>query len=282
MSSVQLVAFIVICFVIHSAYAVYPYDPVYYNLIDSTPMCFPMGLCAEYGEWGKSIDSVHPSNEERAIHLLRNAARLFPNEYKLSKYGMNQWGYSGSNTWQWNTNNFCGISTPYPAYWYSMGTQASRFHQWDKLTCAHSISHDTCTDPNRCARFGDSCSFGSRSQTFIPLGGIWGKAEGVWNMNNGYADGHCSAVFDPDYKYFGIGFWPSMSSATALYIKNGPPRDYPIYMASHFDETAKIPASHHHVDGKHLTFVMGWYGDADTINKQSDKAYVLYKDTLTA
>eukprot|EP01083_Nonionella_stella_P210326 761545_1 len=181
--------------------AVYPYDPIYYNLIDPTPNCYPMGLCHEYGEWGKSLYSVHPSNEERAIHLLRNAARLFPNDYKLSKYGINQWGYSGSNTWQWNANGFCGNATSYPAYWYSMGNQASRFHQFDKFTCNHSISHDTCSDPDRCTRFG-ACTFSARSKAFIPLGGIWGKAEGIWNMNNGYTDGHCSAVFDPDYKYF--------------------------------------------------------------------------------
>lgn len=112
-------------------------------------------------------------------------------------------------------------------------------------------------------------------------GGIWGKAEGIYNMNNAYDSGHCSAIFDPDYKYFGIGYWPSMSSSTTLYIKNGPPRDYPIFMASHFDETSKISSDHYNDDGKHLTFLMGWYGDADTINKKADKVYLLYDGTMT-
>eukprot|EP01083_Nonionella_stella_P059648 156041_1 len=71
-----------------------------------------------------------------------------------------------------------------------------------------------------------------------------------------------------------------MSSATALYIKNGPPRDYPIYMASHFDETSKIPTAYYNTNGKHLTLLMGWYGDADTVGKQSDKAYVLYQGRM--
>ena len=111
-------------------------------------------------------------------------------------------------------------------------------------------------------------------------GGIWGKSEGIYNMNNAYSSGHCSAIFDPDYKYFGIGYWPSMSSSTTLYIKNGPPRDYPIYMASHFDETTKISSEFYDTDNKHLTFIMGWYGDADTINKKADKAYLLYDGNM--
>ena len=96
-----------------------------------------------------------------------------------------------------------------------------RFHAWDKATCSESIGHQTCSTPNRCRRFGSntSCSFSDRSRAFIPLGGIWGRAEGIFGMNNAFDGGHCSAVFDPDYKYFGIGYWPSMSSATYLYIK---------------------------------------------------------------
>eukprot|EP01084_Bolivina_argentea_P056007 102561_1 len=208
-------------FVIHTTTSTYPFDPPYYNIIDPTPNCYPMGLCIEYGEWGKSINSIHPSSEERTIHLILNMARLFPTEYKSSKYGIRQFGYTGSDQWEWNTNNFCAIKTSYPTYWYSMGTQASRFHQYDKLTCTHSIGHDTCTDPDRCTRFG-GCLFSSRARSFIPIGGIWAKTEAVWDYNNGYVDSDCSAVFDPDYKYFGIGYFPNMTSSTILFIKNGP------------------------------------------------------------
>ena len=204
--------------------AAYPFHPRFYNLIDVTPNCFAMGLCAEYGEWGKSIASVHPSSEERALLVLRNIARLFPSEYRASKYGAYEWGYKGSATWEWDSNGFCALAAASPVYSYSMGVQASRFHAWDKFTCDDAIGHETCASPNRCDRFG-GCSFSERSRTFIPLGGIWAKAEGVHGMNNGFDGGHCSAIFDPNYKFFGIGYWPSMSSATYLYIKNGPPRD---------------------------------------------------------
>ena len=119
----------------------YPFDPIYYNLIDVTPNCFTMSLCTEYGKWGASIDSVHPSHEERILHLLRNIARLFPDDYKKSKYGVNEWGYKGSDDWNWHKNGYCGKATSYPTYWYSMGNQASRFHQWDKFTCEDSIGH---------------------------------------------------------------------------------------------------------------------------------------------
>ena len=50
------------------------------------------------------------------------------------------------------------------------------------------------------------------------IGGIWGKSEGIWGMNSGYNSGHCSAVFDPGFKYWGIGYWPGWSSVTMLYI----------------------------------------------------------------
>ena len=100
-------------------------------------------------------------------------------------------------------------------------------------------------------------------------------------MNSGYSDGHCSAIFDPNYKYFGIGYWPSMSTATIVYIKNGPPRDYPIYMASHFDEKNKIHSNYYNINNKHLTFLLGWYGLADTINKIAQNVYILYKNKIT-
>lgn len=278
----------------------YPYDPPYYNIIDPTPKCYTMDLCTEYGEWGSSIDSIHPSSEERTLHILRNMARLFPKEYKESKYGVRLWGYKG-DSWDWNDKKHCGKGTDYPTYWYSMGTQQSRFHAWDKFTCKKSIGHETCSDPDRCERF-PSCSFGHRAKAFIPIGtiyshciqckqfiknnilktgGIWAKAEGIYGMNSAFDGGHCSAIFDPDYKYFGIGYWPTMSSATTLYIKNGPPRDYPIYMASHLDETSRIPKDHYNENNQHLTFLMGWYGDADTINKKADNVYILYDGTMT-
>ena len=73
-----------------------------------------------------------------------------------------------------------------------------------------------------------------------------------------------------------------MASATIAYVKNGPPRDYPIYMASHFDERNKINSQFHNIDNKHLTFLLGWYGNADTIgNKLADSVYVLYQNKLT-
>ena len=149
--------------------SVYPYDPPFYNVIDATPKCYTMGLCPEYGEWGSSEYSVHPSSEERALHLLRNMARLFPTEYRDSKYGAREWGYKGSDDWKWDDRGYCGKAAEYPAYWYSMGNQAARWHQWDKFTCNIGIGHETCSNPNRCERFG-SCSFSDRSKSFIPLG----------------------------------------------------------------------------------------------------------------
>ena len=156
----------------HIVSSVYPYDPPFYNLIDVTPNCYTMDLCNEYGKWGDSIDSVHPSQEERTLHLLRNIARLFPTDYKTSKYGKYQWGYKGSTDWEWSSKGFCNKATSYPTYWYSMGNQASRFHQWDKFTCDDSIGHETCSNPDRCDRFS-SCEFGDRSKTFIPTGMLY-------------------------------------------------------------------------------------------------------------
>ena len=150
--------------------SIYPFDPIYYNLIDVTPNCYTMNLCLEYGEWGKSLNSIHPSSEERTIHIIRNIARLFPKEFIKSKYGINEWGYTGSNTWQYNKGGYCGNATSYPTYFYSMGNQLSRFHSWDKKTCNISIGHNTCNLPDRCQRFGGSCSWSDRSRTFIPLG----------------------------------------------------------------------------------------------------------------
>ena len=72
-----------------------------------------------------------------------------------------------------------------------------------------------------------------------------------------------------------------MYSATISYVKNGPPRDYPLYMGSHFDERNKIISEFYNVDNKHLTMLLGWYGNADTINKVADSVYVLYKNKLT-
>ena len=101
-------------------------------------------------------------------------------------------------------------------------------------------------------------------------------------MNNGFDGGHCSAVFAPDYKHFGVGYWPSMSSATYLYIKNGPPRDYPIFMGSHFDETAKISEEDYDGESLHLTFMVGWHGPfgGDTEPKQAKYVYVLYQGAI--
>ena len=63
------------------------------------------------------------------------------------------------------------------------------------------------------------------SNLYIYKGGIWAKAEGIWGQNNGFSSGHCSAIFDPGYKYFGIGYFSDLASVTTVYIKNGPPRD---------------------------------------------------------
>ena len=52
-------------------------------------------------------------------------------------------------------------------------------------------------------------------------------------------------------------------------------------MASHFDETSKISSTYYNLDNEHLTFLLGWYGNADTINKEADKVYVLYNNTIT-
>ena len=78
----KLYIFILLSFSFITIQCIYPFDPISFNLIDVTPNCYPMGLCTEYGEWGQSIHSVHPSSEERTLHLLRNVARLFPTEYR--------------------------------------------------------------------------------------------------------------------------------------------------------------------------------------------------------
>ena len=162
----MLIALIIIT-LISTSLSIPPYDPPYYNIIDVTPKCYTMGLCTEYGAWGKSIYSVHPSSEERTLHLLRNMVRLFPTQYRNSKYGVREWGYKGSDSWTYDTEGYCNQAAEYPTYWYSMGTQAARFHQWDKFTCDTFIGHESCSNPDRCTRFG-SCSFSDRSRTFVP------------------------------------------------------------------------------------------------------------------
>lgn len=43
----------------------------------------------------------------------------------------------------------------------------NRYTGWDCLNCNNDCTHDTCSNPNRCALFGNDCGFDARADAFV-------------------------------------------------------------------------------------------------------------------
>eukprot|EP01084_Bolivina_argentea_P264397 447855_1 len=74
---------------------------------------------------------------------------------------------------------------------------------------------------------------------------------------------HCINAYDPSYIYQGIGTVVSSSLVNTVYAKigNGPIPYYPIIHGGHFDERDKIHKNDYNIYGKHLVFMVEYFGD---------------------
>ena len=178
-----------------------------YNLVTTVPLCYMNRLCSDYGIPGQPL-SIHPNAQERTEFMLRNIARLFPDDYISSKYGKYLLGTRGSAT-RFHSDDRCGTAARIPLYYDSGLNELSRFHVWDTMDCSEPVGHSTC--PHRCSDFEivdspiDQCSFEARASTFLSVDSgtnvsTEGITEDMWFSNIGYSTlSHLC--------YFGGGEW---------------------------------------------------------------------------
>lgn len=219
-----------------------------HNLIETVPLCYMNRLCTEYGQPGQPL-SIHPNAQERTEFMLRNIARLFPEEYLSSKYGKYILGTRGTAT-RFHSDPRCGTAALRPLYFDATLNELARFHVWDTMQCSDPIGHDTCPDPNGlCGVFElidspiDSCSFTARATTFLSFESVTnvstdGITEDTWFANIGFGDdSHCLSVFDPDFVYQGIGIIPGTNLVNTVYAKHksSPTPSYPIVDGMYFE-----------------------------------------------
>eukprot|EP01084_Bolivina_argentea_P264396 447853_1 len=249
------------CFFIFTSFITFALSA--FNLIHTVPLCYTENICIEYGEPGTET-SAHPNSEERVQFLFRNIARLYPQQYIKSKYGKYTLGTFGSST-EFDSDPLCGQPVPYPLYYDPQLNELARYHVWDAQNCQETIGHNTCS--TQCHIFAD-CSFKARAEKFI-TNGIGediqnGVIEDIWNANMGYkTPSHCINAYDPSYIYQGIGTVVSSSLVNTVYAKigNGPIPYYPIIHGGHFDERDKIHKNDYNIYGKHLVFMVEYFGD---------------------
>ena len=258
-----------------------------YDLIDPEPFCYTDGLCTDYGQWGEYL-SVHPNSEERTLQTLINLARMYPDDYLASTYGAKIYGTFG-RSWTYDTEGYCGTGADLPYYWVTSINQASRFGQWDCVNCDDGVcGHNTCTNPDRCTdMFGGDCGFGARCDAFT-VGdyndyGLYCSGEGTCGANLCYVDGHCSAIFDPNSRIFGVGFAPTGNGYTLSYVSSYNSDilqfvNYSIPNACHFDERIKIHYESENSEGKNLQFMLQYWNEF----AEATEAWVAYKDALTS
>lgn len=187
-----------------------------YNLIDTNPICYDLGLC-EYGYPGGNY-SIHPNSEERTQHLFHNMARSFPSKFITSKYGRNEFGTWGEPT---TIESSCLLLSNYITHttWYDKKlNQMSRWKLWDKYQCEQDatlcgancdlFSDNECNFIDRCLAFTND-SISCRSSPIM---------EGIWAANLGYSNaGDCSPIFNPTVLFQGVGFWPKLNTAVSNY-----------------------------------------------------------------
>ena len=108
--------------------------------------------------------------------------------------------------------------------------------------------------------------------------GSYCSAEGLCGANLCYADGHCSAMFNPDSWVFGIGFEPFANGITISYISPGNYKvNHSIANVCHFDERIKINSESYDSDAKYLTFLLQWWNKSESVNR----AYLVYDGNIT-
>ena len=139
--------------------------------------------------------------------------------------------------------------------------EGARFHAFSSSVCATGPGHSTCEAD--CKLFGGDCSMGARGTAFgvDKTGNARISAEGLCGANMCYTDGHCGAMLDPERKYMGIGFADNGKSngVDYLYVDNGPENDFPVPIATHFDERIKVNGDDLNSGGKHLIFQAIYY-----------------------
>ena len=154
-------------------------------------------------------------------------------------------------------------------------TEGARFHALSSSVCATGPGHSTCEAD--CGLFGGDCSMGARATAFgvDKTGNARIGAEGICGANMCYTDGHCGAMFDPERKYMGVGFAANgkANNADYLYVNNGPEIEFPVPIATHFDERIKFNTADQSKVGKHLVFQAIYYHKTMKVKN----AFVHYK-----
>ena len=234
----------------------------------------------EYGKWGTSYTSIHPNSEERALYTLINLARMHPDDYIVSSYGIKKYGTFGATATYYNgtDSTYCGVASTVPYYWISSINQAARFASWDCKNCSDGIcgsipNYNTCTDPDRCTSlFGGDCGYAARCDAFLQEDqNIYGNgftcaAEGICGANLCYTESgdQCDDIFNPFREILGIGFEPGTNGYTLDYGSGynasiSELYNYSIVSVSHFDERIKIDYDYYNSEEKYLTFMLQWF-----------------------
>ena len=207
---------------------------------------------------------------------------MYPDDYLSSSYGARLYGRTGPS-WTYDDEGYCAEASDIPYYWLSSINQASRFGAWDCQNCDDgSCGHSTCTNPNRCDMFDDDCGFAARCDAFLVNDtekyGVYCSSEGLCGGNLCFADGHCSAMFDPTSRIFGIGFEPNSNGITISYSSGYDSSiyelvNYSIPNVCHFDERMKINDEYKNSDGNYLQFILQYFDE----NVAASNAYVVYQ-----
>jgi len=272
-----------------------------YNMIDALPACMEGNVCPYASPGG--YDAIHPNAEERVVYTLRNVARLYPDEFRTSKWGSRQGGgvYPDKGTPAMQSKVYkrpsdnCGYQADNPTYWHTGANQVTRFHTWSSSVCpSGGPGHWTC--PEWCYVFvakgfeeANACGMKTRNVEMVTnlqydcdwwedgCDGANPGNEGLW-WTGAYwsSEAHCGLVFNPDYTYHGFGFWPGQNSVTNIGVKFGPYMTHPLVTGMHMDRRDRLYRGNDDDPDLYVSFMVLFVGDRIG-NDKVKKAYLLYE-----
>jgi len=260
-----------------------------YNMIDALPACMEGDVCPYASPGG--YDAIHPNAEERVVYTLRNIARLYPEEFRTTKWGLK----TGGGSWTYkrtSDSSNCGTQADDPSYWHTGANQVTRFHVWSSSICpSGGPGHFTC--PEWCYLFvnkgfeeSSACGMKARNVemvTNLQYDCNWWEGncdaanpgnEGLWWYGAYYSsEAHCGLIFNPEYTFHGFGFWPGWNSVTNIGVKLGPYMTYPLVTGMHMDTRGRM---YNPDPVNYVSFMVLFSGDRIGNDKVS-KAYLLYQ-----
>lgn len=244
-----------------------------YNLIYMDPTCHSHGICPQLQP--NTLSSIYPNAEERTQMTFINTARLFPQQFVKSKYGRHKFGVHGTQTVFHDDGNFCGKASETPMWLWPDANEAARFHALSSSECQHRPGNRTC--PVDCHIFNNNCEMRTRVEAFEfnqtdNARIVW---EALCGANRCYTNDNCDPIFDPERRYMAVGFAGNGKSNVVdhLYLNDGPEIEFPVPIATHFDERIKVNVRERNQRGKHLVFQAIYYHKT----RHVIAAFVLYK-----